>query len=114
VLVLDWAITDQLSLRTNSRASHGALPAVELVYDLGQDFEIALGKSYQFRRFRLDNTGVAPDGVGEEKREPWYVRFGYRFNPTSELSFIAGVDFDGQYRLEDDQGNRLDKVDYKK
>ena len=63
VLVVHWQILDHLRLTSQTAGSGSGVAGLELVYDWGNDWELAFGGSYTFRRFRLDDEGVAPSGV---------------------------------------------------
>jgi len=102
---LEWAFTDSLRL-TSEAASGGRRSGLELVWDATRDWQFAVGASYEFNRFRLDDSGVAPDGVGEEERLPVHLRLTYATNNTT-FNLYAGVVADGELRLEDDDGRGL-------
>ena len=46
---------------------------------------------YNQRRFRLDGSGVAPDGGGEDTSIPLRVRVGWNINQYISLQFLGGV-----------------------
>ena len=70
----------------------------------------AVGGDYDRRRFRLDDSGVAPRGVGEETGFSFTGRLS--FNPRSDLSvnLLAGVFF-GEYELEASSGATVSDID---
>jgi len=90
VIVLDWEISDRLRL-TSKTAGAAGRSGLELVYDFANDWEVAIGGSYEFRRFRLDDDGVAPGGVGEDKSLPIRARLSRRMGDHVVLDFYAGV-----------------------
>jgi hypothetical protein len=107
VLMLNWELTDNLRLQT--RTSQPGSPGIELVYGLGRHSEFSFGGGYRFRRFRLDNSGVAPEGVGEDKA--FLMWFGYEYKPTNRIQLAArvGVALGGELELEDARGAKNDE-----
>ena len=93
-------------------ASGGAAAAGEVAYQFPVPLEIGLGLLYQQRRFRLDDSGIAPDGVGVDNSMPLRVRVGWNFNENVSLNALAGAAFAGDLKLEDRNGNRLASSNY--
>jgi hypothetical protein len=111
-ILIDWEFTNRLKLTNASRPTTGPGAGLELVYDVGQGLELGLGGSYEFLRFRLDDEGVAPDGVGQEERFLGYGRLSWQVYPRVRLDFFAGAVLDGTLRLENDNGNKVREEDY--
>ena len=88
-----------------------AITGAELIWDLGRGWEVGLGGRYEYRRFRLDDDGIAPDGVGQETGVPIWGRLSYRFNPNLSLDFYGGYTFLHELELTDDQGHTLAEED---
>ena len=103
VIVLDWEISDDLRLTSKTAGASGR-SGLELVYDFANDWEAAIGGSYEFRRFRLDDDGVAPDGVGEQKSLPIRARLSYRMGDHVVLDLYAGVVTESELELESATG----------
>ena len=57
ILVVHWQILDHLRLTSQTAGSSSGIAGLELVYDWGNDWEVAFGGSYSFHRFRLDDEG---------------------------------------------------------
>ncbi len=110
VIVLEWEISDTLRLTSQTTGAAGR-SGLELVYDLGNDWETAIGGSYDFRRFRLDDTGIAPDGVGEETRLPIRARLSYRAGNHFIIDLYAGIAMSSELSLEDTDGTLLGQED---
>jgi hypothetical protein len=108
-----WLPAEHWTVRVGAvPASGGSSAAAEVSYRFADPVEVALGVLYHQRRFRLDDSGVAPDGVGEDNNLPVRVRVGWNFTPQLALNFLAGAVFGGEVRLEDEDGNRIAKSDY--
>jgi hypothetical protein len=115
VVILEWGITDNLRLTTASRAavpSATSRGGLELVFAPDQTWEIAVGGRYDVRRFRLDDEGVAPEGVGEDESLPLWVRVGHRFNDNIRVDLFAGFTAFGELSLNDEDGHELADDDY--
>ncbi|MEE9130841.1 MAG: hypothetical protein V3T84_12540 [Phycisphaerales bacterium] len=110
VIVLEWEISDTLRLTSQTSGAAGR-SGLELVYDLGNDWETAIGASSDFRRFRLDDEGIAPDGVGEETRLPIRARLTYRAGDHFIIDLYAGMALSSELVLDDADGALLGTED---
>jgi hypothetical protein len=93
-------------------ASGGAAAAGEVAYRIAEPVEIGLGLLYNQRRFRLDDSGPVPDGVGEDNTLPVRLRLGWNITPQVGLHLLAGAALGGEVRIDDRYGNELDKQNY--
>jgi hypothetical protein len=74
---LHWLPSERWAVRIGAvPASGGAAVAGEVAYRVSKPVEIGLGLLYNERRFRLDDSGPAPDGVGEDNNLPLRLRLG--------------------------------------
>ena len=111
----NWKASDQLTIRSaelpvgmNARGGGG----IEAAWALSDTWELALGAQYQTSRFRLDDEGVAPDGVGESRSVPIYVSSKWSITPNCMVGAFVGVVVGGELRLENDGGNRISEEDF--
>ena len=113
LIVLNWRFADQWTLRsaTLDAGSIGG-GGLELAYELTDHWTLAGGAVYQSGRFRLDDEGFAPDGIGENSRVPLYLRA--TWNPSRQVgvSILGGITVGGELTIEDDNGDRLFQEDY--
>jgi hypothetical protein len=110
---LNWLPSERWAVRLGAvPASGGAAAAGEVAYRVAEPVELGLGLLYNQRRFRLDDSGPAPDGVGEDNNLPLRLRLGWDITPRIALHFLGGVALGGEVRLEDRNGNRINKQDY--
>jgi hypothetical protein len=114
ILLIDWKISDTLSLRTGAGLEASRGPGVSLSWAPAEKWSFGLGTRYEKSRFRLDDSGPAPDGVGEDRSVPVAISAKYMPSRDLELTLLAGVEFAGRLRLEDRRGNRLSDSDYDK
>jgi len=112
-ILVNWLPTEDWAVRVGSvPASGGAAAAVEAAYRLAEPVDLGFGVIYQERRFRLDDSGPAPDGVGDDRSLPVRLRLGWRILPELSLHLLGGVAVAGKVELDDRDGNLLRKADY--
>jgi hypothetical protein len=112
ILIVDWKITDRLSLETGRGLGATQGPGLALGYRLSDTWSFGLGGRYESLRFRLDDKGPAPNGVGEDRSIPLYVSATYSRGRDLRISAVAGMEINGELRLEDSSGRRLARDDY--
>ena len=112
ILIINWKITDSLSFETGGGLGATLGPGLQLAYQVNSKWRFAVGGRYERLRFRLDKNGRIPDGVGEDKSFPLFAGCTYSWGFQKSVSIIGGVELGGELRLEDEDGNRIDKTDY--
>ena len=111
ILLIDWKITDTVSLETGGGLGATRGPGLQLTSTALADWTLGLGARYETFRFRLDEDGVFANGVGEEKGVLTYFSATYRPNPSLSVSALAGMEVGGKLRLEDASGQLIDRDD---
>ena len=111
-LLIDWDITDRLNLSTGPTVGATRGPGLALNYDLGRDMTLGLAGRRERVRFRLDDDGAAPGGIGEDSSFPVVVTFDYEPFPRTGVSAFAGVELGGSLRIEDASGDLIEERDY--
>lgn len=111
-LLVDWDINDRWNLNTGSGIGATQGPGLTLSYALSDTMNLALSARYERIRFRLDDDGLAPNGVGEDKSIPVVISFGYNPNPGVSLNVFAGAELDGRLTLDDANGTELSRQSY--
>lgn len=106
-LKVNWQITERVRLANPLRAGPAGPAGLALSYTPNQQWEFALGSAFRRFRFRLDDSGPAPDGVGEARLLPVFIRATRKFGSRFRLDAYAGAAFRGQVKLEDEDGNQL-------
>lgn len=109
LILVDWRIADRWRLGNEFGSSSPG--GIELIWSATDDWEIGFGGRYDFDRFRLDENGVVPSGIGEVTGAPIWVRATRRIEDRLELSVFGGVSLFSNYRLEDSDGNRIAEDD---
>ncbi|MHC5112962.1 MAG: hypothetical protein ACYTGP_00875 [Planctomycetota bacterium] len=99
-VIIEAELSSNWRLTTRGNAGITSDAGLEAVYDLGDDWEFGVGGTYNFRRFRLDNTGSAPNGVGQEEGFVFYLRLGWDPSPdvsiTGRVGMTLGAEFEGE------------------
>jgi outer membrane receptor protein involved in Fe transport len=111
ILLIDWAITDTLSLETGGGFAASRGPGVQLKWQYSPRWQFAVGGRYEKTRFRLDDWGAAPAGVGEDKAFPLFASARFTLDRDIQLSLIAGAELNASLRLEDASGNLIERTD---
>ncbi len=111
ILLIDWQITDTLSLDTGSVLGATRGPGLGLNWRGLEDWTFGIGARYETYRFRLDDSGSAPDGVGEEKGVPIHLQATYAPIPTVRLTAVAGAAVAGTLTLDDEDGREIREED---
>jgi hypothetical protein len=112
LLLIDWRINDALKL-TNI-AGPEAYPTgagIELVCTAVPQWEFGIGGRYESRRFRLDDRGPAPEGVGEDSSFATWLRVGVRPLNGLRIDVLGGLMVWEEYELDDRNGNDLASSD---
>jgi hypothetical protein len=114
LLLIDWRITE--GLRLSNVAGPEAYPTgagLELICDALPSWEFGIGGRWEARRFRLDDSGPAPKGVGEDSGLGVWFRAGYRPTERLRIDALVGVMLAEELELEDRDGRSLasDEVD---
>jgi hypothetical protein len=112
ILVIDWKLTDTLRLSTGRGLAATQGPGLTLQWRPTKSWDIGLGVRSDKLRFRLDDSGIAPDGVGQDRSIPVSLSVNYRYNRRLRLAFLGGVEFAGKLRVEDDRGKKIESTDY--
>jgi hypothetical protein len=111
-LLVDWDITDRWNLRTGTGLGATQGPGLTLSYAYSDALSLSLTARSEDVRFRLDNEGLAPGGVGEDSSYPVVVGLDYQPAPNLSLQAFAGAEFGGELSLEDRSGAVVSTQDY--
>jgi len=112
ILAIDWKLTDTLTLRTGRGFAATRGPGLTLDWSPSDRWAVSVGARYEKARFRLDDKGVGPGGIGQERSVPVYLGATRHFGRHLSVSLVAGVEFAGELRLEDADGHLIDETDF--
>lgn len=110
---LDWRFGEGWKLAagfSELAASFGL--GLELSRQLGEAWNLAGGVLLQGHRFRLDDKGPNPDGVGEVSSVPLYAQLTWSPRPAVQIEAVAGGAMAGEMRVEDKRGRKIGDDDY--
>jgi hypothetical protein len=113
ILLIDWQITDKISLSTGRGLAASQGPGLTLNYALNRQWELGLTGRYEQIRFALDEDKSAPQTrYGEDKSVPLLFTVSYTPWPRTSVSALVGVETNGSLRLDDRDGERLYESDF--
>jgi hypothetical protein len=112
LVLVDWRLSERWRL-VNPLPSGPVGPAgLELDYGFDSGWNLGLGLAYRSIRFRLDEDGPVPGGVGEENGVPVFLRGSTRIGERASFMVYAGAMVSGELELEDADGNGIDKQSF--
>lgn len=106
-LLLDWQISDRVSLSTGPTIGASQGPGLSLRYDVSEDWGLTLSARSEKSRFAL-----AGGGVGQDRSIPVVLSLSYDPNPAMSLAVFAGAEFDGLLEVEDAAGATTSRTRY--
>lgn len=106
-LMVSWKISEQWRLANPLRAGPTGPAGLELIYAAATDWDLGFGSAYRSIRFRLDDQGIAPRGVGEVRGVPAWIRLSRSLGPDIKANLYGGAVFGGRLSIEDERGGRL-------
>jgi hypothetical protein len=111
LLVIDWKLGDRWRLVNPLQAGPTGPAGLELEYRLDGGWSLGFGAAYRTTRFRLSDSGPVPNGIGEERGIPVFLRATTSVAPGVSVNLYAGVVTGGQLRVESPSGDTLRQVD---
>ncbi|BBO69399.1 hypothetical protein DSCA_33290 [Desulfosarcina alkanivorans] len=111
-LVVDWKINDRLRLTNPFRAGPVGPAGLELVYTPNDALEMGVGGAYRSYRFRLDDSSVVADGIGEVAFWAPFIRVGRSLGSRCRLDLNGGALVGGSITIEDENAHELGDTDY--
>jgi hypothetical protein len=111
-IAVDYRFSERWRL-TNPVAAGPTGPAgLALRYTLGSHWELSAGGAWRSYRFRLDDKGIGPAGVGEEQTVIGFLHLSRSFGRSVTMDLYAGGAFAGELRVKDSNGNELATTDF--
>ena len=112
VLIVNWRLSERWRLVNPLTSGPTGGAGLELDYQFDSGWTAGVGLAYRILRFRLSEKGPVPNGVGEERGVPVFVRVTHDFSKQMSLNLYAGVVAGGRLRVEDPSGNVLREDDF--
>ena len=111
-IIVDWRLSDRWRLVNPLASGPTGGAGLELDYRFDGGWTAGVGAAYRVYRFRLSESGPTPNGVGEERGAPVFVRATRSLGKQLSLHLYAGVIVGGRLRVEDPSGNLLRQDDF--
>ena len=108
-LVVNWKVNEQFRITNPFTAGPVGPAGLELVYSPLSDIEIGVGGAYRSYRFRLDDSSLVADGIGEVDFWATFFRVGWKLNRTYRFDINGGLLLDGNITIEDSDSEKLGK-----
>ena len=112
VVIVNWKISDKLSLETGRGLGASQGPGLLLSYSLNPSWSLLAGGRLERLRFRLSRQGPVPNGVGEDRGAPVSIGAQYNWKRKGSVTFFGGVDVAGELQVENPSGQELTSSDY--
>ncbi len=106
-LAVRWQINDRWRLSNPLRVGPAGPAGLELAYSLDGGWEAAAGGAYRSYRFRLDEDGTVPGGIGETRGIPLFARLSRTWRGGWRADLYAGVVLGGELVIENGRGDRI-------
>lgn len=103
--LVDWEIKKGLRISNVRGPEANPFVGLELVQELSTQFNVALGGAWEYRMFRLNDTGPNANGSGLEQQITLYGRFEWKPVPQFRIDFVAGAALMNQLELRDSSNN---------
>ncbi|TPE48996.1 hypothetical protein [Amaricoccus solimangrovi] len=111
-LLVDWRVTERLSIGNGQGFGASRGPGIGLNYRLRDDLSTGLFVRFDSTEFRLDDEGPAPGGIGEDKVTSVVATAAYRPGEGVDLTGFLGMEIGGRLTLKDSGGDTIDRRDY--
>ena len=113
-ILIDWKPCKEF--RVTNFAGPEAFPGgagLEGIWVLSENYELAFGGRFTYRRFRLDDSGSSTraNGVGTDQGLPIWLRATMRADCGARIDLVGGLQVASEMRLDDSAGNELTRVD---
>lgn len=110
-LAVDWTITPTLSLSTGRGQGASRGPGLALAWQAREALTAGIAGRYEQMRFRLDDSGAQPAGVGEDRGFAAVAFISYDVAPRLRLGGFAGFEMGRTLSIDDTHGHRAARSD---
>jgi len=108
VFVIDVPLTDTIRISSLRVPTPLARNGIEIICNAAPTLEFALGTRYDRSRFRLNDSGSVPGGIGEDLEIPVWLRCTWTPAPNMRVDLMAGVIAWREFRISEGNGLRID------
>jgi hypothetical protein len=107
VFLINWQISDAWRLGNSFTAGPSGPAGLEIAYTPAPGWEVGFGGGWRSDRFRLDEDGPNPNGIGEVQALPIYLRVSWEVNESVSMGLYGGIYLNGEVTTEADGGSEL-------
>jgi hypothetical protein len=111
-IAIDWRFNENWRLSNPFEADVLGPAGLELSYTINNRWYLGGGGVYRSFRFRLDDEGVAPNGIGENEGIVSFLRLHRTGDKGLDLDIYIGATVEGRLELKDSEGDKLASSDY--
>lgn len=112
-VVVNWKMTDSLTLKNPSVAGPTGPAGLELAWSATPNWTFSAGGTWREVEIRLsDENPIASHGSVENRTVPLFFSADYQISPSTSLKFYAGAALNGQFVINDNNGNEVSKEKY--
>jgi len=111
-VIVDWRFADRWRLSNPFRAGPAGGAGLEVTYTVNDAWELGAGGTWRKYRFRLDRDGPYPDGIGESRGVPLFLRASHTLARDARLDLYVGAIVGGKLAVMDPDGNGIASDDY--
>lgn len=111
-LAIDWQIDKHWKLSNPFAAGPTGPAGLELSYAFDDQWEAGFGGSYRSYSFRLDRNGPVPDGIGEQRFIPVFLRLSRNLGPRAQVDLYAAGLANGRLNVKNQDAHDLVAEDY--
>ena len=111
-LLVNWKISDRLRLGNPLQAGPAGGAGLELAYALSERWEVGGGGSYRSYRFRLNDDGPVPGGIGENRFIPLFARLSYSIDKSTRADLYAAGFVNGKLTVDNAGGHDVYSDEY--
>ena len=112
IILVDWKISNSLTLQTGRGFGASQGPGLTLIYAMNDAWSFMLGGRYERFRFRLNENGGVPNGVGEDRGASANMGVKYAWSKRGSVTLFGGINLLGKLEVDDNAGNEVLVQDY--
>jgi hypothetical protein len=105
--IVKFNFTGRFRISNPFQTSPAGPAGVEFSYLLNNHWDVGLGWAYRSPRFRLDYNGPIPNGIGQYRSFPVFVRLSYQLSPALRIDGYGGASLFNKIYIDDRRGNEL-------
>ncbi len=111
-LAVNWRFNEKWSLSNPFEADVLGPAGLELTYAINEGWVLGVGGVYRSFRFRLDDEGVAPNGIGENQGIVGFAHLSWGSQAGFKVDAYTGATFNGKLELLNVDGDEIASSDY--